>query len=92
MIKILTTISYEKKLKKFKKNHPELKSQYHKTIQTLALNPNHPSLRLHKLKGKLQDYFSVSINLKYRIMLDFIIEDDKIVLIDIGVHDHLYRI
>ena len=91
MIKLLTTITYEKRLKKFKRNHPDLRSQYKKTLQTLTGNPYHPSLRLHKLKGKLQDYYSVSINLQYRIMLDFIIKDGKIILIDIGKHDQMYR-
>ena len=91
MIKLLSTLTYEKKLEKFKKKHPNLKNQYEKTLLTLTIDPYHPSLRLHKLKGKLQDYYSVSINLQYRIMLDFIIQEDKIILIDIDKHDYLYR-
>jgi len=91
MIKILTTLSFEKRLKKFKKNHPDLKSQYHKTLITLQKNPFHPSLRLNKLQGNIRDYYSISINLRYRNMIDFIIKEDKIILIDIGKHDYLYR-
>ncbi len=53
-------------------------------------DPHHPSLRLHKLKGELSDFYSVSINMKYRILLDFIIRDDQIILIDIGSHQELY--
>ena len=30
-----------------------------------------PSNRLHKLKGELKAYWSVSINLKYRIVFKF---------------------
>ncbi|MBL8951903.1 MAG: type II toxin-antitoxin system RelE/ParE family toxin [Myxococcaceae bacterium] len=30
-----------------------------------------PSNRLHKLKGKLKAYWSVSINMKYRILFKF---------------------
>lgn len=30
-----------------------------------------PSNRLHKLKGKLKGYWSVSINMKYRIIFEF---------------------
>lgn len=30
-----------------------------------------PSNRLHKLKGKLKAYWSVSINMKYRIIFKF---------------------
>ncbi len=91
MIKLLTILTYEKKLEKFKRKHPKLKNQYEKTLLTLTTDPFHPSLRLHKLKGKLQDYYSISINLQYRTMLDFIIQEGKIILIDIGKHDHLYR-
>ncbi|MEO5583549.1 MAG: plasmid stabilization protein, partial [Saprospiraceae bacterium] len=57
-----------------------------KSLLLLEANPFHPSLRLHKLKGNLVEYHSVSIDLKYRILIDFIIQDDKIILIDIGDH------
>ncbi|HAK78007.1 MAG TPA: plasmid stabilization protein [Runella sp.] len=91
MIKLISTKTYEKSLEKFKKQHPELKNQYAKTIQLLEQNPYHPSLRLHKLQGNLQAFYSISLNMKYRILLDFIIKDDQIILLDIGSHDYLYR-
>jgi mRNA-degrading endonuclease YafQ of YafQ-DinJ toxin-antitoxin module len=55
------------------------------------VDPGHPSLRLHKLKGRLSDLFSVSINITYRITLYFIIEEDAIVPVDIGSHDEVYE-
>jgi len=73
MIKILSSRRYEKSLEKFKKQHPELKNQYSKTLFLLEVNPFHPSLRLHKLQGNLQEFYPVSINMKCRILLDFII-------------------
>ena len=88
---IVLSDQYKKIAKKFFKKHPQVYPQYKKTLISLENNPYHPSLRLHKLKGKLQDYYSVSINLQYRIMLDFIIQEDKIILIDIDKHDYLYR-
>ncbi|MBK9257075.1 MAG: type II toxin-antitoxin system RelE/ParE family toxin [Saprospiraceae bacterium] len=60
------------------------------TLLLLQTNPSHPSLRLHKLKGNLSDLHSVSLNMKYRILLDFIIKDDQVILIDIGDHDGMY--
>ncbi len=86
MPKLLTTKSYERQLLKFKRKHPELRDQYAKTLKILEVNPHHPSLRLHKLHGKLQEYYSVSINIKYRITIDFVIQDDLIILISIGGH------
>lgn len=90
MPKIVSTKYYEKRLHQFKIKHPELRRTYIKTIKLLETNPYHPSLRLHKLKGNLSDFHSVSLNMKYRILLDIIIKDDQIILIDIGDHDGLY--
>ena len=81
---------YEKISKKFFKKHPNLKEKYTKTILLLEANPYHPSLRLHKLQGSLSEYHSISLDMEYRIIIDFIIVDDVIYLIDIGSHDEVY--
>ena len=88
--KIVRTDEYFRKLKKFIKKHPDLLDRYTKTIELLEIDPYHPSLRLHKLKGKLQVYYSVSITMKYRIIIDFIIINNEIIPIDIGAHDQVY--
>ena len=90
MNKIIYTETYIKRAKKFIKKHPEIISQYEKTLKLTEVNPFHPSLRLHKLKGKLSDLYSVSINISYRICIDFIIQDKKTIPIDIGKHDNVY--
>ena len=90
MNKIIYTEAYIKRAKKFIKKHSEIISQYEKTLKLLEVNPFHTSLRLHKLKGRLSSLYSVSINISYRICIDFVIEEDKIILIDIGKHDRVY--
>ena len=90
MAEILYTESYLKRTKKFIKKHPDLISQYEKTLKILEINPYHPSLRLHKLRGKLSELYSVAINISYRITIIFLIKDDKIIPIDIGSHDEVY--
>ena len=90
MPEILYTDSYNKRARKFLKKHPELLSQYEKTLNLLEINPFHPSLRLHKLQGRLSDLHSVSINISYRISIFFIVEDNQIVPIDIGTHEEVY--
>jgi mRNA-degrading endonuclease YafQ of YafQ-DinJ toxin-antitoxin module len=87
---IIYTESYNKRAAKFIKKHPDLLSQYQKTLELLEMNPHHSSLRLHKLKGKLSELYSISINISYRISIDFIFEDDKIIPIDVGSHDEIY--
>ena len=70
--------------------HPEILKQYEKVLKILCINPLHPSLRLHKLAGRLEGLSSVSINMAYRIIIQFIIRDDEIVPVDIGSHDEVY--
>ena len=91
MPKIVYTESYEKKSKKFLKKHSELLKQYEKVLNLLEINPEHPSLRLHKFGNKLVGLYSVSINMKYRISLEFIIQEDQVIPINIGSHDDIYR-
>lgn len=90
MNKIIYTETYIKRAKKFIKKHPEILSQYEKTLKLIEINPFHPSLHLHKLKGRLSDLYSVSINISYRICIDFIIEEKRMIPIDIGKHDEVY--
>ncbi len=92
MAEIIYTESYIKRAKKFIKKHPELLKQYSKTLKLLEVNPYHSSLRLHKLKGRLSDLYSVSINISYRISIVFIIDKDKIIPIDIGTHEEVYQV
>jgi mRNA-degrading endonuclease YafQ of YafQ-DinJ toxin-antitoxin module len=82
--------SYAKRARKFLKKHPEVHSQYRKTLEILELNPHHPSLRLHRLQGRLSDLSSVSINMSYRIVLEMFIQENDIILVDIGHHDQVY--
>ncbi|MHB8765285.1 MAG: type II toxin-antitoxin system RelE/ParE family toxin [Deferrisomatales bacterium] len=87
---LVFTRQYEKRARRFLKRHPELKRQYVKTLQLLEADPFHPSLRLHRLAGRLADLHSVSISLSYRITLEFLIEGNEIVPVDVGDHDTVY--
>ena len=90
MPRILYTESYIRRARRFIKRHPDLIGQYEKTLRLLELNPSHPSLRLHKLSGKHDDLYSVSINISYRITLELILREDMIIPVDIGSHDQVY--
>ncbi len=88
--KLIYTKSYIKRASKFAKKHPELLSQYEKTLKLMEIDPNHPSLRLHSLKGKLKDLYSISINISYRITLEFFVTEKEIILVNVGHHDEIY--
>lgn len=88
---IIFTRSYTKRATRFFKKHPDLIGQYEKTLKLLELNPQHPSLGRHPLKGKLKDLHSVSINISYRITIELLIHKKTIVPVYIGTHDEVYR-
>lgn len=87
---LVFTEQYNRRAARFLKRHPEVRAQYRKALQLLQSNPHHPSLRLHPLKGKLKGLHSVSINLSYRITLELVIENKRIVPINVGDHDAVY--
>jgi mRNA-degrading endonuclease YafQ of YafQ-DinJ toxin-antitoxin module len=87
---LIFTGQYNKRAARFLKRHPDLENQYLKTLQLLEMNPQHPSLRLHPLSGRLQGLYSVSINLSYRITLELLIHDREIIPINVGDHDVVY--
>jgi len=88
---LVFTAGYNRRAVRFLKKHPELKNQYLKTLQLLELNPYHPSLRLHALEGRLVGLHSVSINTSYRITMEFLIQADEVVPVNVGTHDEVCR-
>lgn len=80
-------IEYSKDFIEQYKKLPEITQR--KAIKSEKLfreNPFHPSLRLHRLKGRLIGLWSISFSRQYRII--FLQEDDgSILFISIGTHD-----
>jgi mRNA-degrading endonuclease YafQ of YafQ-DinJ toxin-antitoxin module len=88
--RILYTEAYLRRARRFAKRHPEVLGQYEKTLRLMEINPFHPSLRLHKLKGRLADLHAVSINISYRIVIEFLIQGNTIIPVAVGSHDEAY--
>ncbi len=88
--RIIYTPGYNKRAARFITRHPNLIPQYEKTLKLLEIDPFHPSLRLHRLKGRLSELHSVSINISYRITLELILQGQEIIPIDVGTHDDVY--
>ena len=88
--KIIFTERYTRIAARFLKRHPDMARAYEKTLALLQVNPQHPSLRLHALGGRLQGVYSVSINLSYRITLHLLVKEHEIVPLDVGDHDAVY--
>ena len=88
--KIFYTKSYNRRSARFIKKYPELIGQYETTLRLLELDPFHPSLRLHKLKGRLSELHAVSINIGYRISIEFLLNEKTIIPINVGSHEDVY--
>ena len=84
---LVFTEAYDRRALHWLKRHPDLRQQYLKTLQLLEANPFHTSLRLHALSGRLAGVHSVSINLSYRITLELLIQDERIIPVNVGDHD-----
>lgn len=81
--RILYTNTFVKQLK----NLPtDIQSVAFKKEDIFKLNPLHPSLRIHPLKGKLLGLWSISLTKNYRIIFERIANGD-ILFHSIGTHD-----
>lgn len=73
-------------VKKFKKIPKRIQKQAVKKEALFKSDPFSPSLKTHRLKGELNEYWAFSINYSYRVMFEFI--DDKTVgFVNIGTHE-----
>ena len=77
-------ISYKNVTKRNKTLKYEIKNK----LNLYRKNPKHPSLRLHKLKGRFVESWSITIESNIRIIFTYV--NDGILLVDIGTHDEVY--
>jgi len=89
------TKPFEKSFKKFTAKNEGLRAAVEKTMDKLRENPYDPSIKTHKLSGKLVAMLACSCGYNCRIL--FTIEKDlhipdleNIVLYDIGTHNDVY--
>ncbi|WP_426670638.1 type II toxin-antitoxin system YafQ family toxin [Mucilaginibacter sp. McL0603] len=93
--KLVLSKAFEKSYQKFTSKNQALKATISKALLKLQQDAYDPSLRTHKLSGKLAAYLACSCGYDCRII--FIIEKDlsdpdveNILLLDIGTHDDVY--
>jgi len=58
--------------KEYKKLPPKIKLLAEKKEKIFRQNPFDPRLKSHKLTGKLQEFWSFSIDHKHRIIFEFV--------------------
>jgi addiction module RelE/StbE family toxin len=90
VVKLSWTSTFIKTSKKFFKKHPELKPDFKELLIELEEDPFQKRLKLHQLKGRHKEKYSVSLTYSYRVVLYLEIVNKEIVLLDIGSHDEVY--
>jgi mRNA interferase YafQ len=93
-MEIIWSNGFKRSFRKITRKNPQLIDKVAKTLKLLADDPFTPSLRSHKLEGKLDGLWSCSVAYDCRIIFNFT-EDEKlleiiILLVDIGSHDEIY--
>jgi len=83
MIKIYYSSQFIKSLKRLPENIAILVEGKQSFFM---INPFNPLLKTHKLKGKLKEYYSFSVNSEYRVIFK-LINKGKVLFFDIGTHE-----
>lgn len=72
--------------KEYKKLPLKVKLSAEKREKVFRKDPFNPSLKTHKLTGKLKDYHSFSLDFHYRIIFEFV-EKDIVWFHTVGTHE-----
>ncbi|NJM48922.1 MAG: type II toxin-antitoxin system mRNA interferase toxin, RelE/StbE family [Alkalinema sp. RU_4_3] len=64
-------------------------ARFWQKLELFTTDPFEPSLKTHKLSGKLKEFWSFSVDYDQRVVFYFT-EDSKAVFTDIGTHDEVY--
>ena len=80
--------------KRLIRRNPQLRLLIEQTLQQMATDVYHLSLKTHKLIGNLDNTWSCSIDYSYRILFEFVpdveAEGMAILLLNVGSHDDVY--
>ena len=89
MTKITWDQGFKRSYKKKVKNNGKLRKKFWNSIELFSESPFNPRLRTHKLTGKLEGLWAFSVDYDCRIIFKFL-NQDEILLVDIGGHDEVY--
>ena len=89
---LLPSTAFVRSARRFARKHPRLASELQLTLELLAEDAFHPSLKTHKLKGKLAVSWACSAGHDLRVSFQFVKHKgaDAILLEGVGSHDEVY--
>ena len=89
MIRAVWDQGFKRSYKKRVRDNSRLKKKFWEKMEIFLENPFFTQLRTHKLSGKLAEQWAFSVDEDYRIVFEFLGED-QVLLIDVGSHDEVY--
>jgi addiction module RelE/StbE family toxin len=91
---LVWSASFVRAFKRLARKDPQLTSRTKRALELLSDEAFHPSLRTHKLKGKLAGSWACSVDYETRIVFDFVqnptSNEEEILLLTVGTHDEVY--
>ena len=82
MIKVYTAPQFKKSVQKIPHR---VQLTFQKKLKLFRQDPFCPSLKTHKLSGKMKGYYSFSVTYSYRIVFEFL-DENEVLFINIGTH------
>jgi addiction module RelE/StbE family toxin len=93
-MQLVWTSAFSRTFKRLIRQSPQLRPQIEQVLEQLLVDPFHPTLKTHKLKGNLEGTWACSIDYGNRIIFKFEINSDsgeeEILLLTLGSHDQVY--
>ncbi len=87
--KIYYSETFKKTYKKLVRKNPDVSFEILEKLIRFHQDPFDSSLKTHKLKGVLADFYAFSVQADLRIIFRFD-DDADIVVVDLGTHDEVY--
>jgi len=88
-VEVSFSSSFRRVFKKRIKGNVDLEARFWEKLEQFTTDPYDPSLKTHKLSGKLKDLWSFSVDYDERVLFYFT-DDGNAVFVDIGSHDEVY--
>ncbi|MDA0832425.1 MAG: hypothetical protein O2955_13275 [Planctomycetota bacterium] len=90
--KLLLSPAFKRAARQMIKKYPAVKPSIASALSALEDDISHPSLKTHKLKGRLKDRFACSGGYDLRIIFKLIKHEgqEAILLLTVGKHDDVY--
>jgi mRNA-degrading endonuclease YafQ of YafQ-DinJ toxin-antitoxin module len=89
---LLRSSAFIRRAKNVLKKHPQWSAELQSTLDLLATDCFHPSLKTHRLKAELEGSWACSAGYDLRVVFKFVEYEgtEAILLLTIGTHEEVY--